>query len=114
MRGVDISVRSLEKSYRARSISDKAPPRDGLLRLKRPREVFWALRDVSFDVGTGEALGVIGANGSGKTTLIKLLSGVTAPSGGTIILRGRLVSLVEVGAGFHGDLTGRENIYLNG
>ena len=80
----------------------------------RRRRAFWALRGVSFDVRRGEALGIVGPNGSGKTTLLKLLSRVTAPSGGTITISGRLSALIELGAGFHPDLTGRENIFLNG
>jgi ABC-type polysaccharide/polyol phosphate transport system ATPase subunit len=78
------------------------------------RQAFWALKDVSFEVRRGEALGIVGSNGSGKTTLVKLLSRVTAPSKGTITSYGRLSSLIELGAGFHPDLTGRENIFLNG
>lgn len=74
----------------------------------------WALQDVSFDVGRGEAVGVIGRNGAGKSTLLKLLSQITSPTRGVIDLYGRVGSLLEVGAGFHPELTGRENIYLNG
>jgi lipopolysaccharide transport system ATP-binding protein len=74
----------------------------------------WALQDITFDVGRGEALGVIGRNGAGKSTLLKLLSQITAPTRGVIDLYGRVGSLLEVGAGFHPELTGRENIYLNG
>ena len=80
----------------------------------RRRQAFWALRDVSFAVQRGEALGIVGPNGSGKTTLVKLLSRITAPSEGTITLRGRLSAVIELGAGFRPDLTGRENIFLNG
>ncbi len=75
---------------------------------------FWALRDVSFDLPRGEALGVIGPNGAGKSTLLKLLSRIMVPDDGNITVDGRLTALIEVGAGFHQDLTGRENIYLNG
>jgi lipopolysaccharide transport system ATP-binding protein len=75
---------------------------------------FWALKDVSFQVKRGEALGVIGPNGAGKSTILKLLSGIMRPNKGEIQVNGRLSALIEVGAGFHPDLTGRENIYLNG
>ena len=98
---IDLRVNNVSKHYRA--------PAHG-----KAREKFWALRDVSFEVRRGEALGIVGPNGAGKTTLIKLLSGITAPSAGEIEITGRLASLVEVGAGFQADLTGRENIFLNG
>ncbi len=77
-------------------------------------EGYWALKDVSFDVAPGEVVGVIGRNGAGKSTLLKLLSRISAPTSGRIGIRGRMGSLLEVGTGFHPELTGRENVYLNG
>ena len=79
-----------------------------------PGETFLALDGVSFDVARGERVGIIGHNGAGKSTLLKLISRVTAPTSGTIGLNGRVASMLEVGTGFHGELTGRENIYMNG
>jgi lipopolysaccharide transport system ATP-binding protein len=77
-------------------------------------EDFWALKDISFDVATGETHGLIGSNGSGKSTLLKCLAKIYWPTSGTIDYRGRMASLLEVGSGFHLELSGRENIYLNG
>ncbi len=77
-------------------------------------ETMWALKDVSFDVNVGDAIGIIGKNGAGKSTLLKILSRITAPTSGTIEYSGRVASMMEVGTGFHNELTGRENVYLNG
>src|SRR5208282_5577660 len=75
---------------------------------------FWALKNVSFEIKQGDRLGIVGRNGAGKSTLLKILSQVTKPTQGTAKMKGRAASLLEVGTGFHGELTGRENVFLNG
>lgn len=87
---------------------------DLLTRRNGTREEFWALKDVTFEVNKGDAVGVIGRNGSGKSTILKLMTRILTPTSGSVYMNGKVSALIELGAGFHPDLTGRENIYLNG
>lgn len=113
-----VEVRGLWKEYRRGAQKQKyLSLRDNLFNSFKPsskKESFWALQDINFDVYPGDSLAIIGKNGAGKSTLLKILSRITPPTKGEITLRGRLASLLEVGTGFHPELTGRENIYLNG
>lgn len=117
-----IEIKNLSKKYRLRETQSYYSLRDSLTNfLKNPfksmnqkKEDFWALKDFSLSIFPGEIIGIIGNNGAGKSTLLKILSRITPPTTGKIILRGRVASLLEVGTGFHPELTGRENIYLNG
>jgi ABC-2 type transport system ATP-binding protein len=102
-------ISKMFRLYRERPTSLK----QRLLVSRSRSEEFWALRDVSFDIADGSSMGLIGHNGSGKTTLLKCIAGILRPTAGTIRYRGRLAALLELGAGFHPDLTGRENVYLN-
>lgn len=115
---VDLKVDHVSKRYRIRQEETPSAPQHTLMgrlrRLRPPRRDFWALRDVSFEVQRGESLGIIGANGAGKSTILKLLSSITTPTSGEITINGRLSALIEVGSGFHPELTGRENIFLSG
>ncbi|MBM4442383.1 MAG: ABC transporter ATP-binding protein, partial [Candidatus Rokubacteria bacterium] len=126
---VAISVENLGKRYRVGEREPYRSLRDSLARAARapfrvvrrlrrrggkPREQFWALRHVGFELREGEVLGIIGRNGAGKSTLLKMLCRITEPTEGEARIRGRVGSLLEVGTGFHPELTGRENVFLNG
>jgi lipopolysaccharide transport system ATP-binding protein len=102
------------KTFCETAVNTLKSPLKRLKSFSRQEETFWALKDVNFEVYPGEVVGIIGRNGAGKTTLLKILSRITHPTEGEVILRGRVGSLLEVGTGFHPELTGRENIYFNG
>ena len=107
-----ITVDNISKRYTLTHQSERFLLAKTLLGLQKKHE-FWALKNLSFTVERGTTLGIIGRNGAGKSTLLKILSGVTSPTQGKVKINGRILSLLELGAGFHQDLTGRENIYLN-
>jgi ABC-type polysaccharide/polyol phosphate transport system ATPase subunit len=114
----DLTFKGVSKKYRIRQEREPDATRHPIVQklqgLRRRSQEFWAVRDMSFEVERGEALGIIGHNGAGKSTVLKLLSNITTPSAGEIKINGSLSALIEVGSGFHPELTGRENVYLNG
>lgn len=111
IRAHDISMRYLMTYDRIQSIKEYVVQ---LLRGKIKYEEFWALKNVSFEVERGEVVGIIGHNGAGKSTLLKVISGILKPTGGSLEVHGNVVPMLELGSGFDHDLTGRENIFLNG
>src|SRR5215813_15382538 len=115
---IDLKFDGVSKKYRIYHEPDGDAAGNGLLRRAQRLwggwQDFWAIRDMSFEVQRGEALGIIGHNGAGKSTILKLLYNITTPTLGEIRINGRLAALIEVASGFHPELTGRENVYLNG
>jgi lipopolysaccharide transport system ATP-binding protein len=114
-----LSLRGVGKSYhvagrQSTTLAEQVADWVGRARAASDASVFWALRDVTCEIGAGEIVGLVGRNGAGKSTMLKLMSGVTAPSTGEIDVYGRVGSLLEVGTGFHPELSGRENVFLNG
>ncbi len=107
-----ISVDTVSKRFR-RYRQRPTTLKERVIRFRQTSDDFWALRDVSVEAKEGSTLGLIGPNGSGKTTLLKIIAGILRPSAGTVTTRGRIASLLALGAGFHPELTGRENVYLN-
>lgn len=109
-----ISVNHVSKLFRRQKQGTFKEMLPALLGGKKVVDTFWALKDVDLHVKRGETLGIIGLNGSGKSTLLKLIAGVSLPTKGDISINGRIAPLIELGAGFHPELTGRENVFLNG
>lgn len=111
-----IEVKNVSMGYRIDSNRVNTLKEWAVTKLKRQLhyEMFWALKDVSFDVDRGEVVGIIGRNGAGKSTILKIISGLFKPTEGTVITNGRVVPMLELGSGFDPELTGRENIFLNG
>lgn len=118
METIDLKLDGVSKKYKVRGEQNGSDARHPWVRklqnLSQRKKDFWALRDVNLQVKRGETFGIIGHNGAGKSTILKLLSNITSPTSGKITICGRLSALIEVGSGFHPELTGRENVYLNG
>jgi ABC-2 type transport system ATP-binding protein len=108
-----VSVRGVSKRFVIRKDKSLKERVVNASRSRQHREDFWALRDVDLDIQAGTTVGLIGPNGSGKSTLLKMIGGILQPTSGQVLRRGRLAALLELGAGFHADLTGRDNVYLN-
>nr|MDT0666403.1 ABC transporter ATP-binding protein [Micromonospora sp. DSM 115978] len=108
IRGDGVGKRFVAYHKRATSLKERFVRRD-----KTAGDDFWALRDVDVQIGRGQTVGLAGANGSGKSTLLKVLAGILRPTTGEVEVRGRIASLLELGAGFNGELSGRDNVYLN-
>lgn len=112
--GIAISIKGVSKLFRLqkqRTFKELLPALAGG---QKAVETFWALQDINLEIKKGETVGIIGPNGAGKSTLLKLIAGVSKPTQGSIKVNGRIAPLIELGAGFHPELTGRENVYLNG
>src|SRR5258708_30161926 len=105
-----ISLKNVTKRY---VLHHQKPTFSGQLLSREKNESFLALDNISLDIHQGEKVGIIGRNGSGKTTLLKIMTGITSPSAGNVTSKGKIVSLINLSAGFHSDLTGEENVYLN-
>lgn len=111
---IAISIKQVSKLFhrqKQRTFKELIP---ALVGGKKAVETFWALQNIDLEIKKGETIGIIGPNGSGKSTLLKLIAGVSKPTSGTITVKGRIAPLIELGAGFHPELTGRENVFLNG
>lgn len=109
-----ISVQGVSKQFRLHRDRPNSIKEAFLRRKRTDVDEFWALKDVSFEIPKGSFYGLIGHNGSGKSTMLRLMAGIHEPTEGNIVVDGRISALLELGAGFHPDLTGRENIFLNG
>ena len=110
---IDVRFDRVSKKYKL-GANGNSPKRWYRRGFARKREEMWALRNLSFEVKEGEALGIVGHNGAGKTTILRILAGITTPTAGEITIRGRLAALIEISSGFHPELTGIENVYLHG